>query len=145
MANHSVLPTPEGDDARLAGPPSSHAHVSSVPPSGPRKLVRPSLPARVLNGRSFSRRESSPLLAHQELAEHAALASAAHSSHAEAFYFQKQMQTQTLMVFVLEDGERVEGYIEWYDRNAIKVRHGGRTLIYKSCIKYLHKAGENHR
>lgn len=67
----------------------------------------------------------------------------ADESHAEAFYFQKQMQTQTPMVFVLEDGERIEGCIEWYDRNAIKVRHSSRTLIYKSSIKYLYKANES--
>ncbi len=67
------------------------------------------------------------------------------SSHAEAFYFQKQMQAQTVMVFMLEDGERIEGAIEWYDTNTIKVRHGSvRTLIYKSAIKYLYKAGEGH-
>ncbi|QNI34923.1 RNA chaperone Hfq [Alloacidobacterium dinghuense] len=65
------------------------------------------------------------------------------STHAEAFYFQKQAQTQTQMVFILEDGERIEGYIEWYDRNAIKVRNHTRTLIYKSSIKYLYKANEN--
>jgi len=66
------------------------------------------------------------------------------SSHAEAFYFQKQIQSQTLMVFVLEDGEQLEGQIEWYDRNAIKIRHThGRTLIYKASIKYLYKAAEN--
>jgi len=48
------------------------------------------------------------------------------------------------MVFVLEDGQQIEGYIEWYDRNCIKVRQGGgRTLIYKSSIKYLHKAADN--
>lgn len=80
------------------------------------------------------------------LAHHAAMTAAPamqEATHAEAFYFQKQAQTQTLMVFVLEDGERVEGYIEWYDRNAIKVRNGSRMLIYKSSIKYLYKAGEN--
>jgi sRNA-binding regulator protein Hfq len=107
---------------------------------GPRKLIRPTLPARALNDRSFSRRDD-PVLAH-----HAAMAgthSVQESSHAEAFYFQKQMQSQTLMVFVLEDGEVIEGYIEWYDRNAVKVRNGRRTLIYKSGIKYLYKAGEN--
>jgi sRNA-binding regulator protein Hfq len=65
------------------------------------------------------------------------------STHAETFYLQKQVQTQTLMVIVLEDGERIEGYIEWYDGAAIKVRHGGRTLIYKAAIKYLYKANEN--
>jgi sRNA-binding regulator protein Hfq len=47
------------------------------------------------------------------------------------------------MIFLLEDGERIEGTIEWYDRNAIKVRQGNvRTLIYKSSIKYLYKATE---
>ena len=71
------------------------------------------------------------------------VSSAGESSHAEVFYFQKQIQSQTLMVFVLEDGEHIEGHIEWYDREAIKVRHGGaRTLIYKSGIKYLYKASE---
>ena len=65
------------------------------------------------------------------------------STHAEAFYFQKQAQTQTPMVFILEDGERIEGYIEWYDRNVIKVKNHTRTLIYKSSIKYLYKANEN--
>lgn len=67
------------------------------------------------------------------------------ATHAEAFYFQKQMQTQTMMVFVLEDGEQIEGTIEWYDRNVIKVKHRGtRTMIYKSSVKYLFKAGEGH-
>ena len=67
------------------------------------------------------------------------------SSHAEVFYFQKQVQAQTPMTIVLDDGESIQGVIEWYDRDVIKVRHGGRTLIYKSCIKYLYKSGENHR
>lgn len=67
------------------------------------------------------------------------------SSHAEAFYFQKQIQSRTVMIFVLEDGEQIEGTIEWYDRNAIKVRHGSlRTLIYKAGIKYLYKAMDSH-
>lgn len=63
-------------------------------------------------------------------------------SHAELFYLQKQVQMQTAMVIVLEGGERIEGVIEWYDRDAIKVRHGTRTLIYKSSIKYLSKSSE---
>ena len=67
------------------------------------------------------------------------------SSHAEAFYFQKQIHSRTVMIFVLEDGEQIEGTIEWYDRNAIKVRHGAlRTLIYKAGIKYLFKTSELH-
>jgi len=61
---------------------------------------------------------------------------------AELFYLQKQIQSQTPMVIVLEDGELVEGQIEWYDRYALKVRGRSRTLIYKSAIKYMYKLGE---
>ena len=61
---------------------------------------------------------------------------------AELFYLQKQIQSQTPMVIVLEDGERVEGCIEWYDRGALKVRGRSRTLVYKSAIKYMYKLGE---
>ena len=61
---------------------------------------------------------------------------------AELFYLQKQIQSQTPMVIVLEDGETVEGCIEWYDRNAVKVRGRSRMLIYKSAIKYMFKQGE---
>jgi len=62
--------------------------------------------------------------------------------HAELFYLQKQIQSQTPMVIVLEDGEHVEGCIEWYDRNALKVRGRTKTLIYKSAIKYMYKLGD---
>jgi len=61
---------------------------------------------------------------------------------AELFYLQKQIQLQTQMVIILEDGARVQGVIEWYDRNSIKVRGKSRVLVYKSAIKYLYKAGE---
>jgi RNA chaperone Hfq len=63
--------------------------------------------------------------------------------HAELFYLQKQIQSQTPMVVVLEDGERIEGCIEWYDRNTLKVRGRGKTLIYKSAIKYIYKLEEH--
>ncbi|HTV83072.1 MAG TPA: hypothetical protein VME18_10510 [Acidobacteriaceae bacterium] len=123
---------------------------------GPRKLIRPTLPERALRNRRYSRRDE-PALSWQSAT--AGVATAQDSSHAESFYFQKQMQARTPMVFVLEDGERIEGCIEWYDRYAIKVHcslpaaprlrgprpgeSATRALIYKSSIKYLHKAGEN--
>ena len=124
-------------DAQHAAQPTNGVTNSNV--LGPRKLVRPTLPARAFTERGSGMRGESPLLTHQ-----AAMVTtpADESSHAEAFYFQKQIQTQTLMAFVLDDGEQIEGYIEWYDRNVIKVRNGSRTLIYKSSIKYLHKVGE---
>ena len=62
---------------------------------------------------------------------------------AELFYLQKQIQSQTQMVIVLEDGEHVEGCIEWYDRFTLKVRGRYRMLVYKSAIKYMYKQGEN--
>ncbi len=90
--------------------------------------------------RSYSRRDT-PLLIHQQPPR----GTRAQSSHAEAFYLQKQMQSQTQMIFMLEGGDRVEGAIEWYDADTIKVRNGNiRTLIYKTSIKYLYKAGDQH-
>jgi sRNA-binding regulator protein Hfq len=117
---------------------ANSATVTPVSPSGPRKLVRPQLPEGSANARYPARLSAvTPLISHQ------AVSSASGTSHAEAFYFQKQVQSQTLMVFVLDDGSQVEGVIEWYDRESIKVRCVGvRTLIYKSGIKYLYKASE---
>ena len=61
---------------------------------------------------------------------------------AEMFYLQKQIQSQTPMVIVMEDGEELEGCIEWYDRHSLKVRGRSRMLIFKSAIKYMYKHGE---
>jgi host factor-I protein len=66
-------------------------------------------------------------------------------THAENFYYQKQMQSKTPMVVVLKDGEEIHGVIEWYDKRCLKVnRTGGlpNLLIYKPNIKYLYKASE---
>lgn len=61
---------------------------------------------------------------------------------AELFYLQKQIQSQTQMVIVLEDGEKLQGQIEWYDRGVLKIRGRNKVLIYKSAIKYMYKQGE---
>ena len=61
---------------------------------------------------------------------------------AELFYLQKQIQSQTPMVIVLEDGEKVQGQIEWYDRGVLKIRGRNTVLVYKSAIKYMYKLGE---
>ena len=69
-------------------------------------------------------------------------------TNAENFYYQKQMQSRTPMVIVLQDGEEVRGIIEWYDKNCIKVnRNAGEPnlMIYKPAIKYMYKEGENQR
>jgi sRNA-binding regulator protein Hfq len=151
MANLSPISLPSqrqsgsSDSARDSKKQDSEELPSAapvtVPPAGPRKLIRPTMPARALGSRNFFRRNDFTTLAHHETMTGAH--NGDESSHAEAFYFQKQAQAQTPMVFILEDGERIEGYIEWYDRNAIKVKNHSRTLIYKSSIKYLYKANEN--
>ena len=66
------------------------------------------------------------------------------NTNAENFYYLKQMSTKTPMVIVMTDGEQVRGWIEWYDRNAIKVNREGspNLLIQKHCIKYLFKQDE---
>jgi host factor-I protein len=69
-------------------------------------------------------------------------------TNAENFYYQKQMQSRTLMVIVLRDGEEVHGIIEWYDKTCIKVlREDGRPnlMIYKPAIKYMFKEDESGR
>jgi host factor-I protein len=68
-------------------------------------------------------------------------------THAENYYYQKQIQSKTPVVVVLKDGEQVQGLIEWYDRNCIKVNRNGGTnlLIYKPSIRYIYKAGEAHK
>jgi sRNA-binding regulator protein Hfq len=126
---------PQAQNSKTADAPDS----ATLPMTGPRKLVRPTLPERGLRKRQFSGREESPILAHQTMG---APAANYESSHAEAFYFQKQIQAQTLMIIVLEDGEQIEGCVEWYDRNAIKVKGSVRRLVYKAAIKYIYKAGE---
>jgi sRNA-binding regulator protein Hfq len=67
-------------------------------------------------------------------------------TNAENFYYQKQMQSRTPMVIVLQDGEEVHGVIEWYDKACIKVirEDGGPNLmIYKPAIKYMFKEEES--
>src|SRR4051812_20585494 len=62
-------------------------------------------------------------------------------THAENFYYQKQMQTHTQLVVVLKDGEQIRGTIEWYDRDCIKISRSGSAniLLYKPSIKYIYK------
>jgi host factor-I protein len=63
-------------------------------------------------------------------------------TNAEQFYYSKQMQSKTRMVVVLTDGEQLEGVIEWYDRECLKLNRIGapNLLLYKRSIKYMYKA-----
>jgi len=105
-----------------------------------RKLIRPVLPENISTGRNPQRRGFRGIWTRREVNQPAS--PVADGTQAEGFYLQKQIQTQTPMMFVLENGEQIEGCIEWYDLHCIKVRNSGRMLIYKSSIKYLYKASE---
>lgn len=63
---------------------------------------------------------------------------------AEIFYYKKQIDAHTTMIIVLQDGEEIEGTIEWYDRGAIKVnrKSAPNLLLLKHNIKYMYKADE---
>jgi hypothetical protein len=63
-------------------------------------------------------------------------------THAEIYYYKKQIDAHTQMVLVLEDGEEIEGTIEWYDRGALKInrRAAPNLLVLKRHIKYIFKA-----
>jgi host factor-I protein len=62
-------------------------------------------------------------------------------THAESFYYKKQMDNRTLMVIVLQDGEELRGSIEWYDRGCIKLHRteGPNLLVLKHNVKYMYK------
>jgi sRNA-binding regulator protein Hfq len=107
--------------------------------NGTRKLVRPQLPV--------GERRRDPLYGEDPLSHALVLDTytTLESSHAEAFYFQKQVQLQTEMTFVLEDGEELYGVIEWYDKCVVKLRVGRtRVMVYKAAVKYLYKTSDAH-
>ena len=94
-----------------------------------RKLIRPSL-AEVKDRyptRPFQRKQAPP-----------------EQTNAENFYYLKQMGAKTPMVVMLNDGEEIHGWIEWYDKSCLKVNreNGPNLLIPKHSIKYLYKEND---
>jgi sRNA-binding regulator protein Hfq len=57
------------------------------------------------------------------------------------------MAAKTPMVGDLTDGEELRGWIEWYDKGALKLnRHAGpNLLIQKHSIRYMFKEEELRR
>ena len=106
-----------------------------------RKLIRPSLPHRERGGAPAERSEARG----ERVSAISKKPAPPEQTHAENFYYQKQMQTRTPMVVVLQDGEEIHGVIEWYDKNCIKLNRSGphpNLLIYKPNIKYIYKESE---
>ena len=94
-----------------------------------RRLIRPSLAEVRTQGSGDKHTQAKRKPAPQE------------ATQAEAYYFVKQMQAKTPMIVILNDGEALRGWIEWYDKSCIKMHRnaGPNLLIYKSSIKYLYK------
>ncbi len=96
-----------------------------------RKLIRPNMAdlKDKVPGRSAWRRQAPP-----------------ETTNAEAFYYLKQMNAKTPMVFVMKDGETLHGVIEWYDRLCHKVtrKDGPNLLVMKDSVKYLYKQREGN-
>jgi len=106
-----------------------------------RKLFRPTL-TEVKEQQFAPPRPAPP--APQQAPQPRKKAAPAEQTHAENFYYVKQMQSRTPVAVVLNDGEILRGTVEWYDRDCIKLtRYGSpNLLVYKHCIKYLFKDGD---
>lgn len=96
---------------------------------GNRKLIRPEI-RKDPGSRSVRRKQSPP-----------------EQTNAEEFYYLKQMAAKTPMVVILVNDEELRGWIEWYDKGAIKLNrnNGPNLLLMKSQIRYLFKEEELRR
>ncbi len=92
---------------------------------GNRKLIRPEV--RKDASRSVRRKQSPP-----------------EQTNAEEFYYLKQMAARTPMVVVLTTGEELHGWIEWYDKNSLKLnrQREPNLMILKHNIRYMFKEEE---
>ena len=97
-----------------------------------RKLIRP----RLSEIKEKMNRESAKKKTHPP-----------YETNAENYYYLKQMNKKTPMGVVFKDGETVEGSIEWYDKNCLKLNRNNapNLLIYKSTIKYLYKLNDTKK
>ena len=97
-----------------------------------RKLIRPDLgdPRKSDAPRAVRRKASPP-----------------EQTNAEEFYYLKQMQARTPMILRLVTREEMRGWIEWYDKGAIKFNRpdAPNLLIPKTSILYLFKEEELRR
>ena len=66
-----------------------------------------------------------------------------YKTHAENYYYIKQMNNRTAMVIELVNGEILKGRIEWYDEKCIKFRREDdeNFIVFKHFIKYMYKTG----
>jgi host factor-I protein len=111
--------------------PNAFRSEDEVP--GNRKLIRPNLAdlADRYPTRSFQQRKQVP----------------PEQTNAESYYYLKQMAAKTPMVVVLNDGQEIRGWIEWYDKYCLKLNReqAPNLLIPKASIKYLFKQQDENQ
>ncbi len=97
-----------------------------------RRLIRPDAPESKRDStiRSVRRKQTPP-----------------EQTHAEEYYYLKQMSARTPMVVVLTNDEELFGWIEWYDKSSLKLnrRKEPSLLIRKDSIRYMYKEEELKR
>lgn len=95
-----------------------------------RKLIRPDLDSKSVASRGARRKQTPP-----------------EQTNAEEFYYLKQMAAKTPMVVVLNNDEEIQGWIEWYDKDMIKInrRSDPNLLVPKHSIRYMFKEEELRR
>lgn len=95
-----------------------------------RKLIRPDPEIKADGGRGIRRKQVPP-----------------EQTNAEEFYYLKQMAAKTPMVVMLTNDEELRGWIEWYDKGAIKLNRTNEPnlLIPKRNIRYIFKEEELKR
>lgn len=93
-----------------------------------RKLIKPNL-NEIKKGVTAKKRKPAP----------------PYKTHAENYYYIKQMNNKTPLVIELMGGEQIKGHIEWYDKSCLKIRKedGLKIILFKHSIKYLHKDVES--
>lgn len=93
-----------------------------------RKLIKPDLKELKKNAKKDRKKPPPP-----------------YKTHAENYYYIKQMNNRTPMIVTLLDGTVMKGRIEWYDEKCIKFKieeTAMSRIIFKHFIKYMHKDPE---
>ncbi len=96
-----------------------------------RKLIRPEADPKIDAATRSVRRKSAP----------------PEQTSAEEYYYLKQMSSKAPMVVMLTNDEELVGWIEWYDKDAIKLNRtrAPNLMILKHNIRYMYKEDERRR
>lgn len=93
-----------------------------------RRLIKPNLKEIKKSARKETKKKPAP----------------PYKTHAENYYYIKQMNNRTPMVVELINGEVLKGKIEWYDEKCVKVKCDDESnfIVFKHVIKYMYKDPE---